>query len=157
MDGLVRAFPTTDDRLLEISATLKERADATTLDWQEIWGKRSLAGRFMAYSDADRTLSQLKSYCESGKVCARQARSAGSALSLFSAFITVATFALLIGWEMAILLASILVIHEFGHGIHGVFSRQQTDLLYDCPIPMAETASIVSPDKKVLISALNIL
>ena len=108
-------IPTTDDRLLEISAQLKERGGTTMLDWRETWGKRSLAGRFMAYSDADRTLSQLKSYCESGKVCARQARSAGSALSLFSAFITVATFALLIGWEMAILLASILVIHEFGH------------------------------------------
>lgn len=108
-------IPTTDDRLLELSASLKERAGTTTLDWHESWGTRSLAGRFMAYSDADRALSQLKSFCETGKVSIRRARSAGSALSLFSAFITVATFALLIGWEMAILLASILVIHEFGH------------------------------------------
>jgi Zn-dependent protease len=108
-------IPTTDDRLLEISASVTERAGTTTLDWHESWGKRSLAGRFMAYSDADRALSQLKSFCEDGKVSVRQARSAGSALSLFSAFVTVATFALLIGWEMAILLASILVIHEFGH------------------------------------------
>ncbi len=108
-------IPTTDDRLLQISARLKERAGATVLDWHESWGRRSLAGRFMAYSDADRALAQLKSYCEHGKVCNRQARSAGSALSLFSALITVATFALLIGWEMAVLLASILVIHELGH------------------------------------------
>jgi hypothetical protein len=83
-------IPTTDDRLLEISASVTERAGTTTLDWHESWGKRSLAGRFMAYSDADRALSQLKSFCEDGKVSVRQARSAGSALSLFSAFVTVA-------------------------------------------------------------------
>ena len=108
-------LPTTDDRLLEISADLTGNEDATTLNWYESWGARSLAGRFMAYSDADRSLAQLKSYCETGEVCIRRARSAGSALSLFSAFITVAAFALIIGWELALLLAAILVIHEFGH------------------------------------------
>ncbi len=86
-----------DDRLLQISATVTERAGAAILNWREVWGRRSLAGRFMAYSDADRALAQLKSYCETGTVCNRTARSAGSALSLFSALITVAAFSLLIG------------------------------------------------------------
>ncbi|MGI9463307.1 MAG: site-2 protease family protein [Aestuariivirgaceae bacterium] len=104
-----------DDRLLQMSVSLAERAGVTVVDWHEVWGRRSLAGRFMAYSDADRALSQLKSYCETGKVCSRSARSAGSALSLFSAFITVAAFALLIGWQLALLLAAVLVVHEVGH------------------------------------------
>ena len=82
-----------DDKLLQLSARLAERAGTTILEWREDWGPRSLAGRFMAYSDADRALAQLKSYCETGKVCGRTARSAGSALSLFSACTTSA-------WQM---------------------------------------------------------
>ena len=111
----LESLPSTDDRLLEIGARLTERGNTTILDWRENWGRRSLAGRFMAYSDADRALSQLKSYCETGKICVRQARSAGSALSMFSALITVAAFALMVGWELALLLAATLAIHEFGH------------------------------------------
>ncbi len=110
LDGLP-----SDDRLLQMSAVLSDRAGATVLDWREVWGRRSLAGRFMAYSDADKALTQLKTYCETGKVCSRSARSAGSALSLFSAFITVAAFALLIGWQLALTLATVLVVHECGH------------------------------------------
>ncbi|MBU1201961.1 MAG: M3 family oligoendopeptidase [Nanoarchaeota archaeon] len=34
------------------------------------------------------------------------------------------------------------MMHEFGHGIHGVFSRKQVNLLYNASLPMAETASI---------------
>ena len=34
------------------------------------------------------------------------------------------------------------MMHEFGHGIHGMVSRDQNDMNYDTAIPMAETASI---------------
>jgi len=34
------------------------------------------------------------------------------------------------------------MMHEFGHGIHGIFAEQQPDLLHHAALPMAETASI---------------
>lgn len=108
-------FASLDDRLLSVSARIQERNKGCVLTWQEAYGPRSMAGRFMVHSDIDSTLSQLKSYCETGKVCRRSARSAGMALSLLSAIATISAFALLIGWQLALLFAIVLIIHELGH------------------------------------------
>jgi len=45
-----------NDKLLDLTVRLMPRDDATVISWQENWGPRSLAGRFMAYSDADKAL-----------------------------------------------------------------------------------------------------
>ncbi len=104
-----------NDRLLSTSIAVREREAGCTVAWEENYGPRSLAGRFVVYSDIDGTLAQLKSFCETGKVCARSARSAGMALSLLSAIVTVCAFALLVGWQMAVMFAVVLMVHELGH------------------------------------------
>ncbi len=108
-------FPSLDDRLLCVQTRIQDKGDSCVLTWKEAYGPRSMAGRFMLHSDIDTTLAQLKSYCETGKVCRRSARSAGMALSLVSAVATISAFALLIGWQLALLFAAVLIIHEFGH------------------------------------------
>ena len=109
------AFETLDDQLLAISARVEPRNDATLLTYQEIYGPRSLAGRFMLHSDISRSLSQLKTFCETGEVCKQAARKAGATLSVFSAIVTVCAFAMFLGWPMAILFAVVLLVHELGH------------------------------------------
>ena len=108
-------YASLNDRLLGMSVELEDKGDGCSLVWREQYGPRSLAGRFMIYSDIDRSLTQLKSYCETGKACLRSARSAGMALSMLSAIVTVCAFALLIGWQMATLFAIVLIVHEVGH------------------------------------------
>jgi Zn-dependent protease len=109
------AFETLDDCLLAISARVEHKDQASRLIYQEIFGPKSLAGRFMAYSDISRAMSQLKSFCETGEVCKHSARKAGAALSIASAIATVCAFALLLGWPMAIAFAVVLIVHELGH------------------------------------------
>ncbi len=104
-----------NDRLIDFGFRLRDLPAGTEVTWHENWGPRSIAGRFMAHTDAARTLSHLRSFCETGRTSNRRAAWRSSTISALSALTTVAAFGVLLGLPMAILLVIILVIHEIGH------------------------------------------
>ncbi len=104
-----------NDRLLTVEMQLERAGNDTIVKWAESWGPRSTAGRFMAHADAAGMLTRLQSYCETGHACSRRAALSAGILSALSALVTVAAFAVLLGWPAAIVLVAILVLHELGH------------------------------------------
>jgi len=102
------------DRLLGVDIALETKGGRTRIVWAEEWGRRSLSGCVLAWLELGRQLDHLKSFAETGRTAGRHGLS-GLVFTAASAVATVVTFWLLLGWQLGLVLAAALAIHESCH------------------------------------------
>ena len=88
------------------------RGTAVALSWR---GQTATLGQYIRlWRGRARYLRRLKQYCETGTV-APVTRRPSSAMGIALSVLALASFALWLGWMVAVMLAAVLVVHEFGH------------------------------------------
>jgi len=110
LDGQSLPFGPEHAEILELRPG--SRGTAVALSWR---GQTATLGQYMRLRRSRaHYLRRLKQFCETGTVAPatrRPSRAAGLALSALA----LASFALLVGWQIASMVAVVLVVHEFGH------------------------------------------
>jgi len=104
-----------NNELLEIRYDLKPKGGGTRVKTTYLWGKRTLLAQLLARADLWGGAFRLKSLAETGKPADRAYWLIGAAVALSTGLCTLATFGLLLGFNIAAVLVLALFIHEFGH------------------------------------------
>ena len=104
-----------NNELLEIRYDLTPKGEATRVKTTYVWGKRTLLAQLLARADLWGGAFRLKSLAETGKPGNRAFWLIGAAVALVTGACTLATFGLLLGFNIAAVLVLALFIHEFGH------------------------------------------
>jgi Zn-dependent protease len=101
--------------LLEINYEIDPEGEGTRFRTTYHWGPRPLLAQVTARSDLWGGSYRLKSLMETGVPNERGYNWITAAVGLVTGLVTLATFALLLGWIVAFFIIVILFIHELGH------------------------------------------
>lgn len=111
IDG--KPHPFGPDQVWSMRLTHEDGATDVTLTWQ---GETSmLIQQLLVERRLRKYMDSLKSFCEIGEGTAVPKSERSPMVSLGLTALTFASFAYLLGWEVALILSLAIIIHEFGH------------------------------------------
>ncbi|WP_196504652.1 metalloprotease [Aestuariivirga litoralis] len=104
-----------NNELLEIRYDFAAEGQGTRLKTSYLWGKRPFLAQLLARADLWGGAFRLKGLAETGTPGDKAYWLIGAAVALVTGLLSLATFGLLLGFNIAAVLVLALFIHEFGH------------------------------------------
>lgn len=104
-----------NNQLLRMLIEIEPQGEGCRLRQTYFWGPRPLLAQVLARADLLGGMYRLKSYAETGKPSETAHHVINAAVAIVTGALSLGAFALLLGWQLSLLLILALAFHEFGH------------------------------------------
>ncbi|MBI2718011.1 MAG: hypothetical protein HY245_05715 [Rhizobiales bacterium] len=104
-----------NNQLLNMKVEIAREGEGSRLKLTYLWGSRPLLAQILARTDLWGSAFRLKGVAETGVPDYRTDGLIAGGVALATGVVTLATFAMVLGWIVAVLLVVALLVHEFGH------------------------------------------
>jgi Zn-dependent protease len=104
-----------NNQLLRMLIEITPEGDGCRFRQTYFWGPRPLLAQVLARADLLGGMYRLKSLAETGQASEVAHYVINAGVALVTGAISLAAFALMLGWQLSLLLIIALAVHEFGH------------------------------------------